>query len=252
LIKARHCRFCLHDYLRATRVPAVHRYCPLDLYSSDPARVERAVEALWDRWMDSQGGTNNLRIFLDGRKLHPTEVRERVEMAADYQVGDRSALANRLGVDASALPSAFAAHIASALLASPMLRRLAELQRTLDPLDIEGLDGRYAAEHRQALEDAEDVGSEATVAELEAIAERFDPATATLRELELAYILSASFKDCSIFVRMVEGAPPVVKAVDVDMKQLAKLPAYARLDRSIREAGLAAGPDVLPICTSPS
>ena len=133
-----------------------------------------------------------------------------------------------------------------------MLPRLAELQRTFDPLDVEGLDGRFAAAHGRSLEDAEYVDSEATVAELEAIAARFDPATATLRELELAYVLSASLKDCSVFVRMVEGEPAVIKAVDVDMKQLAKLPTYARLDRSIREAGLAAGADVLPTCESPS
>jgi hypothetical protein len=49
-------------------------YCPLDLYSSDPVRVKKALYALWDDWIQSGGTINMLRIFTNGRVLDPSEV----------------------------------------------------------------------------------------------------------------------------------------------------------------------------------
>ena len=53
-------------------VPA---YCPLELYSSDPERVKKALYALWDDWVRSNGTINMLRIFANGKVLNPNEVR---------------------------------------------------------------------------------------------------------------------------------------------------------------------------------
>jgi len=49
-------------------------YCPLELYSSDPERVKKALYALWDDWMGSNGTINMLRIFVNGKVLDPSEV----------------------------------------------------------------------------------------------------------------------------------------------------------------------------------
>lgn len=52
-------------------VPA---YCPLELYSPDPERVKRALYALWDDWVQSDGTINMLRIFANGKVLNPNDV----------------------------------------------------------------------------------------------------------------------------------------------------------------------------------
>ena len=49
-------------------------YCPLELYSPDPERVKKALYALWDDWEKSNGTINMLRIFVNGKVLHPNEV----------------------------------------------------------------------------------------------------------------------------------------------------------------------------------
>jgi inositol-pentakisphosphate 2-kinase len=49
-------------------------YCPMDLYSSDPERVKKALCALWNDWVQSNGTINNLRIFINGIVLDPSEV----------------------------------------------------------------------------------------------------------------------------------------------------------------------------------
>ena len=52
----------------------IPRYCPLELYSSNPERVGVGLYALWDDWIQSKGTINTLRIFVDGRVLDPTQV----------------------------------------------------------------------------------------------------------------------------------------------------------------------------------
>lgn len=79
-IKARHCRFCMHTSLKAEQagtdsIAHTTRYCPLDLYSGDEARVGAAVEALWAGWLATGGKANNLRLFYNGERLTPDPVR---------------------------------------------------------------------------------------------------------------------------------------------------------------------------------
>lgn len=52
-------------------VPA---HCPLELYSLDPLRVEKALCTLWDDWVRSKGTINMLRIFVNGKALDPDQV----------------------------------------------------------------------------------------------------------------------------------------------------------------------------------
>ena len=50
-------------------------YCPLDLFSRDKARIRKALTSLWDAWVESNGTVNNLKIFVDGKMVIPSDVR---------------------------------------------------------------------------------------------------------------------------------------------------------------------------------
>lgn len=50
-------------------------YCPLDLFSRDKTRIRKAITSLWDAWVNSNGTVNNLKIFVDGHMILPSDVR---------------------------------------------------------------------------------------------------------------------------------------------------------------------------------
>ena len=69
--KSHVCRFCMKKHADRNDIP---RYCPLELYSPDPARVKLGLCALWDDWIQSKGMTDALRIFVDGKVLDLVQV----------------------------------------------------------------------------------------------------------------------------------------------------------------------------------
>jgi hypothetical protein len=73
-IKTHHCRFCMHEGLRRPESGGGARYCPLDLYSGDPMRMRKALDALWGAWRESGGANNNWRVFVDGKVVLPEDV----------------------------------------------------------------------------------------------------------------------------------------------------------------------------------
>ncbi|KAK0548411.1 hypothetical protein OC846_004484 [Tilletia horrida] len=224
-VKTAYSRYKLHRVLKA-RKPDVNGaasqgptleewnaiYDPLDLFSVDSGRVHRSVKALYVEWKAAQGSGmfNNLRVFVDG---HPINVTSNLEL-----------LTKALGaVHSSTEADLFAQVMTPHLLSSPVLRRLAHLQSALDPLDIEGLaklwqnqtgaDFGSISKHSDSfllrdpsVDEYEDV-VQWFFAREEALAQGAtagaDVTGATLRQLTLAYLLSATFKDCSLFVRLV-------------------------------------------------
>ena len=170
---------------------------------------------------------------------------------------------------------AFTAALLPLLLHTPVLRTLATLQRTLDALDVEGLSALWAA-LRPA--DAHTLGAGEPDLDMEDwtafvdeyLARRQTQARAggesvstdadakpaktenELRYRLAAYLLSASFKDCSIILRMrprselaggekagEEGekeAAGTVTVIDLDVKSIDRLPKWAKLDREIVDA----------------
>ncbi|KAJ7481157.1 inositol-pentakisphosphate 2-kinase [Mycena galericulata] len=222
-IKTRTCRFCMHSHLKARQgVAAATDYCPLDLFSGKESRVKNALNNLWDAWIHSDGAVNNFKVFVRGRKISPAEqssILGLVNDAADPKEALTSAL----------LP---------VLTSTPVLRTLAHLQRTLDALDIEGL---------AALWDRAPAGPDPTLPEwLDFLAAYLaspappppaDPAH--LRYHILAFLLSATLKDCSVVVRVPDGTATVI---DLDPKSVDRLRKWEQLDREIVSA-YAAVPD---------
>jgi len=71
------CRFCLHSHFRVQTghgKATVTDYCPLDLFSGDEDRLRRAIYSLWDAWIASDATANNLKIFVAGKYIRPSEV----------------------------------------------------------------------------------------------------------------------------------------------------------------------------------
>ncbi|GAA5919816.1 hypothetical protein JCM6882_006489, partial [Rhodosporidiobolus microsporus] len=170
------------------------------------------------------------------------------------------------------------------LLASPLLFTLSRLQATLDCLDIEGLATLLAADERTEVDitapspNPSPLGAQPALEEWETWMGEHLPllqpassaSSTTDRPLAfethlrceqphaaiLAYLLSATFKDCSLIVRIPLPSPsfsaspsaspsassdssppppipPTVKAIDLDPKPLNRLGKYWRMDREI-------------------
>eukprot|EP00899_Mesostigma_viride_P023817 jgi/Mesvir1/461/Mv11339-RA.1 len=65
-LKSRVTRFAMHQRLKLAENKIMHEsaYCPVDLFSGDPTRIARALQAL------IATPQNNLRVFVDGRCVH--------------------------------------------------------------------------------------------------------------------------------------------------------------------------------------
>lgn len=266
-IKTRTCRFCMHAHMKRQQGETVSSgYCPLDLFSTNRARVRHAILCLWDAWVSSHATVNNLKIFVKGKMILPDQTDN--ILAPDVPSAD---------VDAREI---FADAILPLLIDTPVLKTLSKLQRSLDVLDIEGLSRlwqytemmapAYRTQFAQFFAMPEDddegplmpgsfpsppasphparsgsmpssfqpsptgpptsplgVGSqyleapEPTIEDWSSFLDtylspfiQFDhnaPVPEDLRFYLLAYLLSATFKDCSIIVRMDLIDPEVVR-----------------------------------------
>jgi inositol-pentakisphosphate 2-kinase len=156
------------------------------------------------------------------------------------------------------------------LMDHPVLTKLSEIQRALDPLDIEGLSAlvtgqpatKYPSESLPLL-DAPEVlaGEDPTLDEwrrflnahshhkfnddLSSIPTDFKAFTHGIsrkRYYLLAYILSASFKDCSIIIRGHEDdvRSATVTIIDLDSKSLGRMRKWEELDRDVIKCTLEA------------
>ena len=266
--------------------PEAHEsaYCPLELYSSDPERVKKAVYALWDDWIQSSGTINNLRVFANGRVLDPSEAStispshspkmSSVLIDSQFYVAQKSTpeiLAAQIDPDhtfpshtlSSDLRTKFAETISLMLMDHPVLAKLSQTQRALDPLDIEGLStlvsGEAAANYPNQplplLHAPEDLaGEDPTLDEWRKFLnahfhhkfegdpfnsptnfKAFTHGMSQKRYYLLAYLLSASFKDCSIIIRGHEDnvKSASVTIIDLDSKSLKRMAKWEQLDRDV-------------------
>lgn len=130
------------------------------------------------------------------------------------------------------------------LLASPLLSTLATLQASLDPLDIEGISSELGLNLGNASAPPSPLLSPQPMPDewVDWLTARADePRLLSSRHTLLSYLLSATFKDCSIFIRLAPSSTPSgdspfdvsVKAIDLDPKPLDRLPKYYDLDQRI-------------------
>ncbi|TFL07289.1 inositol-pentakisphosphate 2-kinase [Pterulicium gracile] len=257
-IKSKTCRFCMHSHLKASEGATVaQKFCPLDLFSKDPERIAVAVESLWSDWVSSEASINNLKVFLNGHKCDPTS--------------DMSGLATSLNVpgdDAEDIKASFVQAVVSILSTTPLLHLLSQLQRNLDALDIEGISSLWAKAHVSS------PTGESTVIGLDEeyiphpnpsieewcsfidlyLSETFqasldhdNPHIAHLKYYLLAYLLSATLKDCSIILRINPGEGHAM-VIDLDPKGLERLHKWEALDRSIVSHYAALDPNARKTC----
>ncbi|KAI0692002.1 inositol-pentakisphosphate 2-kinase [Cytidiella melzeri] len=245
LVKTTTCRFCMHAHMKSTSGEDVSLgYCPLDLYSGDESRVTKAIHYLWDGWVGSSGQINNLRIFVGGSILKPS-------LLVSF---------SHFTPSLTDLRDAFTSALLPALMQTPVLQKLSNLQRTLDPLDIEGLTALWSEAHAAADTQMQtSLGTEPAqplsmrplgdgqrdpsmsdwddfldVYLTKHVAMDHDhPDVANLRYYCLAYLLSASFKDCSLMIRVKHGRQVNVAVVDLDVKPIDRLHKWALLDAEI-------------------
>ncbi|TFY60388.1 hypothetical protein EVJ58_g5186 [Rhodofomes roseus] len=272
-IKTRTCRFCMHAYHKdAAEKHVPSDFCPLDLYSGEEHRVRVALHALWDAWMQTDGGINNLRIFASGRVLRPTTdlaLLQSLLTSTESTTSHSSVDALRIEFINALLPT---------LMTTRILRLLSFLQRTLDPLDIEGVAALWARIHGDKDADAplglgegvpeptldewtrfvdaylatSQARTNTCVVDSDPVADREE-----LRYYCLAYLLSATFKDCSLVIRVGSRPGPEtldtaadgqeehqdahtcrkttseVKLIDLDVKSIKRLAKWEKLDREI-------------------
>lgn len=248
-VKTKHCRFCIHaDFKRLQGDIVAEGFCPLDLYSGDSARVSRAMDSLWQTWSTAEDGNiHNMRVFIDGKTVDPRDVsNSTVCSEATHRGGAQSEALKRvydwlLALDGSAdAEQVFKAAVTDRLVKSSVLPVLSQLQRTLDPLDVEGL--ASLASQAQVPMGTEEVTlddwADFVVQHLGA-AREYDhehPDASLIHYYRLAYILSASFKDCSVIINLNDGAHHPVTLIDLDPKSSKKLGKWEELDRTIVKA----------------
>ena len=149
------------------------------------------------------------------------------------------------------------ARLLQALKPTDVLPRLAHIQSSFDPLDIEGLAVRVRDDCALDLLDATDLtalGAPPSLKEYDEACQLFTTSSKdwathlSTRQLIAGYLLSATFKDCSFFVRF-SPTTSVIRLVDLDVKPLGRLGHYAQLDRKIWRYALQ-HPPPLRACTS--
>lgn len=167
-----------------------------------------------------------------------------------------------VGVVQSDVKEAFTTALVTLLLGTSVLKRISDLQRTLDPFDIEGLsklwrgveDGQRSAKNESSNHPEPDMSiglfSEPTMDDWEGFVDEYlsseigypDFSHLNLRHYLLAYLLSATFKDCSVIVRLnflgmglnnntIE--PWRVSVIDLERKSMSRMEKWEEMDRQI-------------------
>ncbi|PCH37728.1 hypothetical protein WOLCODRAFT_160999 [Wolfiporia cocos MD-104 SS10] len=247
-VKMRTCRFCMHTHLRSAQgEKAATEYCPLDLYSCDEPRVRRSLHALWEHWVGNDGEINNLRIFVKGKNIVPSQDAEKL-----HAISGLFDVASDTSHNASSLDeirNRFIDTLIPIVLHSPVLSLLSRLQRTLDPLDVEGLAGLWSRAHSELTPEPSLGQGLAEPSEqlwahfvdeyntrLASLEKEYDEPRPQAHELEyycMAYMLSATFKDCSIIINLAGKDAKSVKVIDLDVKSISRLEKWDKLDREI-------------------
>ncbi|KAI0306798.1 inositol-pentakisphosphate 2-kinase [Multifurca ochricompacta] len=247
-IKTRNCRTCMYARLKQTegKNAAMH-YCPLDLFSGSRKRLEYALKGLWDSWVQSNGSINNLRVFSHGKIVRPND-------GLTFQAWSRESFSLPPDAALTSIKSRFIDSLLPEFLHTSLLNHISTLQRSLDSLDCEG----FAKLVELTRIESAGLGDNRDVNPLDADSMQptmedwvsfvdiflspehqknssFKPSN--LRYHTLAYLLSATFKDCSLIItlrpRSAHEESSSIKVIDLDFKSVNKIPGWFNLDEKI-------------------
>ena len=125
--------------------------------------------------------------------------------------------------DVETCREAFIARLLPALCTRPVIPLLTSLQRRLDTL------GEPVATATSYPD------TEPTLSEWAAFIERYQRNEMREEDAPLAYMLSATFKDCSMIIGLPKDQEPYIKLVDLDVKSVKKFAYWVKLDEEIVE-----------------
>lgn len=218
-IKQRFSRYRMHRVLKSRSPPTIEDfdqyYDPLDLYSEDEERIRKAVKALYRDWGQGEG---NLRIFLNGNRVQASDLALLNESVKDHFTSESVE-----GLLISLLTSNDARSI---------LKKLVHLQQKYDDLDVEGVAALYQREKGVTLTEAKE--PPITLSEYQEVVSGNAKGTVPpVRQSIVKLLLSAMYKDCSIFIRCISSDTPTFHLVDLDPKPVTKLAYFEQLDKDV-------------------
>ena len=198
-------------------------YNPLDLFSGDEGRIQRAVNALLDDWTH---GSGYLHMFVDGTRMSFGDIQEHILWLQE--------------------PRRLSWRIAQILSENRhLLHTLVHQQQRLDPYDIEGIAQLWHARTGKPLNSTpvEEL-PRITLADYAFVAANSVPVVSSDKDMHYvmaAYLLAATLKDVTLFIPLddVEGTPiyranPLgARIVDLDAKRPSKLCQHARKDAAM-------------------
>ena len=198
-------------------------YNPLDLFSGDEGRIQRAVNALLDDWTH---GSGYLHMFVDGTRMSFGDIQEHIPWLQ--------------------VPRRLSWRIAQILTENRhLLHTLVHQQQRLDPYDIEGIAQLWHARTGKPLNSTpvEEL-PRITLADYAFVAANSVPVVSSDKDMHYvmaAYLLAATLKDVTLFIPLddVEGTPiyranPLgARIVDLDAKRPSKLCQHARKDAAM-------------------
>ncbi|RGB24285.1 inositol-pentakisphosphate 2-kinase [Rhizophagus diaphanus] len=129
-VKFQSCRFCMHKYLKRGPTDDVTRYCPLDLFSLEDKRIRKAIEAL----IDCPG--SNLKLFIQGLQIEIGKENWLTSLCEFFEIGYPELDDKKQHYVIDML---IVLLIQVIMKEQYLFRRLKILQKTLDELDIEGI-----------------------------------------------------------------------------------------------------------------
>lgn len=155
---------------------------------------------------------------------------------------------SKQGTPAAELSEAFVGYLLPFVLKTPVFKMLSRLQRTLDALDIEGLFGLYALCQPSASNPPlEKMFPDPTIDDWEHFVDTYldnsfqstlnseRPDAKQLHYYTMAFLMSASFKDCSVIIRSpkADEVPNSITVIDLDPKGMDRLRKWYDLDRKL-------------------
>ena len=234
-----------HAHLRITPADVGKWYNPLDLFSADAKRIEKAVQALTADWTHDAG---HMRVFIGGKCVTCAQAKKHVPHI-DTDEGLR----------------VFARRVTDALMESENQALLTELKRQqerLDPYDIEGIAAIWRhvtgtdlatvplnVLPKVALSDymwialhavpsvilPRSSSGDAAVGDANATEHRMICEPRTLRYVLAAYLLAATLKDVTLFVPLKPNGANrrPISVVDLDAKRASKLQHHVKQDKAV-------------------